>query len=61
MRVDNNKHLYYNQLKAQQIQRKQHLDELVRKERLASERIKAQRIEKMYNDSIKGTNVDVSV
>lgn len=61
MRVDNNKHLYYNQLKAQQIQRKQHLDELVRKERLTSERIKAQHIEKMYNDSIKGTNVDVSV
>ena len=66
MKVDNNKLIDDYQMKNQQLDKKQHLDAMVKKERLEAERIKAERIRAEHiartrNDPSKGSNIDVSV
>ena len=66
MKIDNNKLLNDYQFKTQQIEKKQHLDSMIKKERLEAERIKAERIRTEHiarnrNDPTKGNNIDVSV
>ena len=66
MKVDNNKLIDDYQMKNQQLDKKQQLDAMIKKERLEAERIKAERIRAEHitrtrNDPSKGSNIDVSV
>ena len=66
MKVDNNKLIDDYQMKNQQLDKKQQLDTMIKKERLEAERIKAERIRAEHitrtcNDPSKGSNIDVSV
>lgn len=66
MKVDNNKLIDDYQMKNQQLDKKQQLDAMIKKERLEAERIKAERIRAEHiarnrNDPNKGSNIDVSV
>ena len=66
MKVDNNKLIDDYQLKNQQLDKKQQLDAMIKKEQLEAERIKAERIRAEHiarnrNDPSKGSNIDVSV
>ena len=66
MKVDNNKLIDDYQMKNQQLDKKQQLDVMIKKERLEAERIKAERIRAEHitrtrNDPSKGSNIDVSV
>ena len=54
------------EFKTQQIEKRQQMDAMIKKERLEAERIKAERIRtehiaKNRNDPTKGSNIDVSV
>jgi len=66
MKVDNNKLIDDYQMKNQQLDKKQQLDAMIKKEQLEAERIKAERIRAEHiarnrNDPSKGSNIDVSV
>lgn len=67
MKVSDSAKLINNyQRRTQQIEQKQHLDAVIKKQQLEAERIKAEqiraeRIDKDRNNQIKGSNVDVSV
>ena len=66
MKVDNNKLIDDYQMKNQQLDKKQQLDAMIKKEQLEAERIKAERIRTEHiartrNDPNKGSNIDVSV
>lgn len=61
MRVDRSKAISEYQALQRARDKKQHLQELVKKERLASERLRVQQLQKIQNDSIKGSNVDERV
>ena len=66
MKVDNNKLIDDYQMKNQQLDKKQQLDAMIKKERLEAERIKAERIRAEHiarnrNDPNKGSNFYVSV
>ena len=66
MKVDNNKLIDDYQMKNQQLDKKQQLDAMIKKEQLETERIKAERIRAEHiarnrNDPSKGSNIDVSV
>ena len=66
MKVDNNKLIDDYQMKNQQLDKKQQLDAMIKKEQLEAERIKAERIRAEHiarnrNDPNKGSNIDVSV
>jgi len=66
MKIDNNKLLNDYQFKTQQIEKRQQLDAMIKKEQLEAERIKAERIRTEHiarnrNDPNKGNNIDVSV
>lgn len=66
MKVDNNKLINDYQMKNQQLDKKQQLDAMIKKEQLEAERIKAERIRAEHiarnrNDPSKGSNIDVSV
>ena len=66
MKIDNNKLLNDYQLKTQQIEKRQQLDAMIKKEQLEAERIKAEQIRTEHiarnrNDPTKGNNIDVSV
>ena len=66
MKVDNNKLIDDYQMKNQQLDKKQQLDAMIKKEQLETERIKAERIRAEHiarnrNDPNKGSNIDVSV
>ena len=66
MKVDNNKLIDDYQMNNQQLDKKQQLDAMIKKERLEAERIKAERIRAEHitrtrNDPNKGSNIDVSV
>ena len=66
MKVDNNKLIDDYQMKNQQLDKKQQLDAMIKKEQLEAERIKAERIRAEHiarnrDDPNKGSNIDVSV
>ena len=66
MKVDNNKLIDDYQMRNQQLDKKQQLDAMIKKEQLEAERIKAERIRAEHiarnrNDPSKGSNIDVSV
>ena len=66
MKVDNNKLIDDYQMKNQQLDKKQQLDVMIKKEQLEAERIKAERIRAEHiarnrDDPNKGSNIDVSV
>ena len=67
MKVSNSSQLINDyQRRTQQIEQKQHLDAVIKKQQLEAERIKSEQIRtermaKDRNNQIKGSNVDVSV
>jgi hypothetical protein len=66
MKVDNNKLIDDYNMKNQQLDKKQQLAAMIKKEQLEAERIKAERIRTEHiarnrNDPTKGSNIDVSV
>ena len=66
MKVDNNKLIDDYQMKNQQLDKKQQLDAMIKKERLEAERSKAERIRAEHialnrNDPSKGSHIDVRV